>query len=148
MMALAQRIRIADTWKAQPLKGAPGDVLPDVLEAAKAMGISAEATLFDVLYAPTGLRAKAVWPDPKYPGERNATGEALGLDYFPEKALFTEYRAFTLGDGHDLADFDTYMDANCRGLLWPVVNGKETPTASMSILTRMQKPTTFSTASS
>jgi nitrate reductase NapA len=27
---------------------------------------------------------------------------------------------------HDLADFDTYMDDNVRGLKWPVINGKET----------------------
>lgn len=31
-----------------------------------------------------------------------------------------------MGDGHDLADFDTYMDPKVRGLTWPVVNGKET----------------------
>ena len=127
MMELAKRIKVADTWKAQPLAGVKDNMLPDVLEAAKAMGIKPEDSLFDVLFSPKDVRAKAVWPDPKYPGELNATGEALGLDYFPEKALFTEYRAFTLGDGHDLADFDTYMDPKCRGLLWPVVNGKETP---------------------
>ena len=127
MMELAKRIKVADTWKAQPLAGVKDNMLPDVLEAAKAMGIKPEDSLFDVLFSPKDVRAKAVWPDPKYPGELNATGEALGLDYFPEKALFTEYRAFTLGDGHDLADFDTYMDPKCRGLLWPVVNGQETP---------------------
>ena len=84
------------------------------------------ATLYDVLFAPSESR-RAVWPDPKYPNELNGTGKALGLPYFPEKALFNEYRRFTLGDGHDLADFDTYMDPKVRGLLWPVVDGKETP---------------------
>lgn len=67
-----------------------------------------------------------MWPDPLYPNELNATGDALGLKYFPEKALFNEYRQFTVGNGHDLADFDTYQSAKCRGLIWPVVNGKET----------------------
>lgn len=126
MMALAQRIKIADTWGELPLAGAKDGKLPSVLDEAKKLGISADATLFDVLFAPTGLRAKATWPDAKYPNELNATGKALGIEYFPEKALFTEYRTFTLG-GHDLADFDTYMDEKVHGLLWPVVNGKETP---------------------
>ncbi|MEF9943727.1 MAG: molybdopterin dinucleotide binding domain-containing protein, partial [Burkholderiaceae bacterium] len=36
------------------------------------------------------------------------------------------YRQFTLGDGHDLADYDTYMSDDVRGLTWPVVDGKET----------------------
>lgn len=126
MMELAKRIKVADTWGELPLAGVKDNKLPSVLEEAKKMGVADGATLFDVLYAPAGIRAKAVWPDPKYPGELNATGKALGLDYFPEKALFTEYRAFTLG-GHDLADFDTYMDPKVHGLLWPVVDGKETP---------------------
>ena len=90
------------------------------------MGYKPTDTLFDVLFAPTGKRAEAVWPDPLYPNELNATGDALGLKYFPEKALFNEYRQFTVGNGHDLADFDTYQSAKCRGLIWPVVNGKET----------------------
>lgn len=127
MMELAKRIRIADTWGELPLKGVPGDKLPSVLDEAQKMGIKPDATLFDVLYAPTGGRAEAVWPDPKYPNRSNATGEALGLAYFPEKALFNEYRQFTVGNGHDLADFDTYQSDACRGLLWPVVDGKETP---------------------
>ena len=67
-----------------------------------------------------------MWPDPLYKTELNNTGDALGLKWFPEKALSNEYRQFTLGDGHDLADFDTYQDPKCRGLIWPVVNGKET----------------------
>lgn len=89
------------------------------------MGHKAGATLFDVLFAPSEAR-QAPWPDPLYKTELNATGEALGLSYFPEKALFGEYRRFTLGNGHDLADFDTYMREDVRGLLWPVVNGRET----------------------
>lgn len=126
MMEFAKRFKIREVWGEQPLKGVPGDKLPSVLDQAQAMGISPDATLFDVLFAPTQGREKAVWPDKKYPNELNATGEALGLNYFPEKALFDEYRTFGLGNGHDLADFDTYMDPKIRGLLWPVVNGKET----------------------
>lgn len=126
MMEFAKRFKVSETWGAVPLKGVPGDKLPDVLEKAEAMGIDPNATLYDVLFAPSESRS-AVWPDPKYPNELNGTGKALGLPYFPEKALFNEYRQFTLGDGHDLADFDTYMDPKVRGLLWPVVDGKETP---------------------
>lgn len=126
MLELAKRFTISETWKAQPVRGVPGDTLPDVLEKAAAMGLKPETSLFDALFAPKGERAQAVWPDPLYPNELNGTGEALGLNWFPEKALFNEYRRFTLGDGHDLADFDTYQDPECRGLLWPVVNGKET----------------------
>ncbi len=126
MMELAKRFTIGETWKQQPLKGVPGDALPDVLEKAKAMGYKPETTLYDVLFAPNKDR-QAQWPDPLYKGELNATGKALGENYFPEKAMFNEYRQFTLGHGHDLADFDTYQSDKVRGLLWPVVNGKETP---------------------
>ena len=126
MMELAKRFTIGETWKQQPLKGVPGDTLPDVLEKAKAMGYTPETTLYDVLFAPNKDR-QAQWPDPLYKGELNATGKALGENYFPEKAMFNEYRQFTLGHGHDLADFDTYQSDKVRGLLWPVVNGKETP---------------------
>lgn len=125
MMEFAKRFTVDETYRAQPLKGVPNDQLPDVREAAAAMGIGPKTTLFDVLYAPNEKR-NAVWPDPLYKTDLNATGEALGLPYFPEKAMFTEYRQFTLGDGHDLADFDTYQDPKTRGLMWPVVNGKET----------------------
>ena len=121
----ARRFTVDELYRAQPLKGVPGDALPDVREAAAAMGLKGDATLFDVLFAPSAAR-QAAWPDPLYKKELNATGEALGLPYFPEKALFGEYRQFTLGNGHDLADFDTYMREDVRGLLWPVVNGRET----------------------
>ena len=125
MMEFARRFTVDELYRAQPLKGVPGDALPDVREAAAAMGLKGDATLFDVLFAPSAAR-QAAWPDPLYKKELNATGEALGLPYFPEKALFGEYRQFTLGNGHDLADFDTYMREDVRGLLWPVVNGRET----------------------
>ena len=127
MMELAKRFTIGETWGPSPVRGVKGDALPDVREAATAMGLPSSTTLFDALFAPKGVRGEARWPDPKYPGEPNATGEALGLPWLPEKGLFEEYRQFTLGDGHDLADFDTYQSPECRGLLWPVVNGRETP---------------------
>lgn len=125
MMEFARRFTVDECYRAQPLKGVPGDALPDVRETAAAMGYQGDATLFDVLFAPSESR-KAVWPDPLYNTELNASGEALGQDYFPEKALFNEYRQFTLGNGHDLTDFDTYMRKDVRGLLWPVVDGRET----------------------
>lgn len=126
MMEFAKRFTLKEVWGAQPVKGVPNDTLPDVLEAAKAMGYTPESTLFDVLFAPNDKR-QAVWPDPLYKGELNATGKALNLPYFPEKAMFNEYRQFTVGHAHDLADFDTYQSPKTRGLLWPVVDGKETP---------------------
>ncbi|MCK5504388.1 MAG: periplasmic nitrate reductase subunit alpha, partial [Thermodesulfovibrionia bacterium] len=47
-----------------------------------------------------------------------------GYGFFIQKYLWEEYRKFGIGNGHDLADFDTYHKV--RGLKWPVVNGKET----------------------
>ncbi len=125
MMEFARRFKVGELWKAQPLKGVPGDMLPDVVAAAAEKGIKADTDLASVLFMPNAKR-QAVWPDPLYKGEKNATGKALNLPYFPEKALFNEYREFTVGHAHDLADFDTYQDPKTRGLLWPVVNGKET----------------------
>ena len=48
------------------------------------------------------------------------------IDWFPEKALFNEYTEFGRGHAHDLADYDTYLREDVRGLRWPVVDGKET----------------------
>ncbi|MFQ5928827.1 MAG: molybdopterin-dependent oxidoreductase [Acidobacteriota bacterium] len=42
-----------------------------------------------------------------------------------ERALYEEYRQFTLGSGKDVGDFEQLVRA--RGLRWPVVNGRETP---------------------
>ncbi len=41
-----------------------------------------------------------------------------------EREIFNEYRQFTLGRGHDLADYNDYVEN--RGLRWPVVDGQET----------------------
>ncbi|NNF07712.1 MAG: molybdopterin-dependent oxidoreductase [Candidatus Eisenbacteria bacterium] len=38
--------------------------------------------------------------------------------------MFEEYRKFTIGKGKDLASYQTLKET--RGMLWPVVNGKET----------------------
>jgi nitrate reductase NapA len=40
------------------------------------------------------------------------------------RAMYEEYRSFTLGAGKDLASYDELLAA--RGLRWPVVGGKET----------------------
>lgn len=125
MMEFSKHFTVDECWGPQHVAGVEGDTLPDVRTTAHAMGISGNATLFDVLFAPSEKR-QAVWPDPLYKNGLNTTGEALGLPYLPEKALWNEYRQFTLGHGHDLADFDTYMRDDVHGLLWPVVNGKET----------------------
>ena len=51
-------------------------------------------------------------------------------DLFPKakdgyvRALYEEYRSFTLGTGKDLASYDDLVKS--RGLRWPVVDGKET----------------------
>ena len=39
--------------------------------------------------------------------------------------MFEEYRSFGLGHGKDLASYQQLKST--RGMLWPVVNGKETP---------------------
>ncbi len=40
------------------------------------------------------------------------------------KPMFEEYRSFTIGHGKDLASYDDLRKT--RGMIWPVVNGKET----------------------
>lgn len=125
MLEFAKRFKISECWGEKKVAGGK-KTLPDVLGKAKEMGIDPDASLFDVLFAGMPETKQCPWPDPKYPGKQCCTAKALGLDWFPEKALFTEYRQFTLGDGHDLADFDTYLDPKIRGLTWPVVNGKST----------------------
>ena len=125
MLEFSKRFKIFECWGEKQVAGGK-KTLPDVLGKAKEMGINPDASLFDVLFAGMPETKQCPWPDPKYPGKQCCTAKALGLDWFPEKALFTEYRQFTLGDGHDLADFDTYLDPKIRGLTWPVVNGKPT----------------------
>lgn len=130
LMEFSKRFKLKDVWGEKKIPGLKAEgfadnTLPDVLAEARQMGYSPEATLYDVLFA-TPENKKVAWPDPKLRGKLNGTAEALGDKWFVEKALFNEYRQFTLGDGHDLADFDTYMRDDLRGLTWPVVDGKET----------------------
>ena len=40
------------------------------------------------------------------------------------RPMYEEYRSFTLGLGKDVASYDQLLET--RGLLWPVVDGKET----------------------
>ncbi|MEI3353874.1 MAG: hypothetical protein V8R49_02530 [Duodenibacillus massiliensis] len=70
MMELAKRFKISECWKKQK---AGKKTLPNVLEGAKAMGYSPDATLYDVLYAGMKTVKNCPWPDPKYPNERNCT---------------------------------------------------------------------------
>jgi nitrate reductase NapA len=129
-LEFAKRFKLKEVWGEQPVPGlkAPGypeGKLPDVLAEAQKLGYSPDDTLYDVLFA-TPEAQQHKWPDPVAKGHDNHTVKALGVDWFPEKALFQEYRQFGVGHMHDLADFDVYYGDDVRGLKWPVVNGKET----------------------
>ncbi len=131
-LEFAKRFKLKEVWGEHKVaglkaKGFDDGKLPSVLDEAVKMGYSPEDTLYDVLFA-TAENKKVSWPhDPAVTkGHGNHIAEKLGDGWFPEKALFDEYRQFTLGNAHDLADFDTYIDDNSRGLKWPVINGKET----------------------
>lgn len=126
ILEFSKRFKLKEVWGEQPLPGLKADgfedgKLPDVLAKAKAMGYDPEQTLFEVLFATDEMK-KVAWPDPIAEGHPNDMAEYFG--FFVHKALWQEYRKFGLGNGHDLADFDTYH--RVRGLRWPVVNGRET----------------------
>ena len=131
IMEFAKRFKLKEVWGEQKIpglksKGFKDGLLPDVLADAVKMGYSPNDNLYDVLFATKELK-KVAWPDKDVAkGHGNHVAEKLGDGWFPEKALFDEYRTFGVGHGHDLATFATYMDDNVRGLKWPVVNGKET----------------------
>lgn len=126
LLEISKRFTLAEVWKEHSLPGLedadfPKDQLPSVLEEAVKMGYRPEQTLYEVLFATP--EAKAVkWPDPIANGHPNDIADDCG--FFVHKALWNEYRQFGQGNGHDLADFDTYHKV--RGLRWPVVNGRET----------------------
>jgi nitrate reductase NapA len=130
VVEFSKRFKLKEVWGEQKVPGlkaagfADGK-LPSVLESAKAMGYSAEDTLYDVLFATTDNK-KFKWPDPVAKGHDNHTVKHLGVDWFVEKAVFEEYAQFGRGHEHDLAEFDVYFRDDVRGLKWPVVNGKET----------------------
>ena len=126
LLEFSKRFKLKEVWNEQPLPGLVADgfedgKLPDVLAEAKAMGYDPEQTLYDVLFAQPEM-TKVKWPDPIADGHDNDIAEDFG--FFVHKALWNEYRQFGLGNGHDLADFDTYHKV--PGLRWPVVNGRET----------------------
>lgn len=132
-LEFAKRFKLKEVWGEQKIpglkaKGFENGVLPSVLDEAVKMGYSPEDTLYDVLFA-TEENKKVEWPnDPAVTkGHGNHIAEKLDDGWFPEKALFDEYRKFGVGHAHDLATFDTYMRDDVRGLKWPVVDGKETP---------------------
>ena len=131
ILEFAKRFKLSEVWGEQKIpglksKGFTDGLLPDVLADAKKMGYSPDDSLYDVLFA-TKENKKVAWPDDAVSkGHGNHIAEKLGDGWFPEKALFNEYRQFGVGHAHDLADFDTYMSDKVRGLKWPVINGKET----------------------
>jgi nitrate reductase NapA len=130
-LEFAKRFTLREVWGEQPVKGVNGegyvdDKLPDVLADAQKMGYSPDDTLYDVLFA-TPENKKVKWPDKSVSkGHGNHIAEKLGDGWFPEKALFNEYRQFGVGHHHDLAEFDVYYRDDVRGLKWPVIDGKET----------------------
>ena len=84
------------------------------------MGYDPEQSLYEVLFATPATDVRLAGSHRR--GTPNDIAEDFG--FFVHKALWQEYRQFGLGNGHDLADFDTYH--RVRGLRWPVVNGRET----------------------
>jgi len=125
MLEFSKRLRLRDVWREQRIaglkvEGFPDGTLPDVLAEAAKMGYTPDATLYEVLFARPELR-RVAWPDPLAGGRANATVSALGENWFVEKALFEEYRQFTVNFHHDLAPYDVYYGERMRGLRWPVV---------------------------
>jgi nitrate reductase NapA len=125
MLEFAKRFRLREVWGEKNVpelkaEGYADNKLPDVLAEAGRMGYTPDSTLYDVLFARPENR-KFAWPDPVAKGRGNATVQALGEKWFVEKALFEEYRQFTVGYQHDLAPFDVYYADDVRGLRWPVV---------------------------
>jgi nitrate reductase NapA len=129
MVEFSKRFTLAEVWKEHKINDKV--TLPDVMTKARAMGYKDTDTLYDVLYANRDAKSYK-WPDPVGNGFMNseAAGDKRdvegfkGYGFFIQKYLWEEYRKFGLGNGHDLADFDTYHKV--RGLKWPVINGKET----------------------
>jgi nitrate reductase NapA len=130
VLEFSKRFTLAEVWGEQPVPGLKAGgfadgVLPDVLADAEKLGYRPEQTLYEVLFA-TPEAQKTAWPDAVGTDHQCCTAEAGDLDWFPEKALFEEYRRFGVDHAHDLAPFDTYYRDDVRGLRWPVIDGKET----------------------
>ena len=125
MLELSKRFKLKDVWGEQKIPGLKAEgfedgKLPDVLKAAEAMGYNPEMSLYEVLFA-TPDNKKVKWPDPIAKGHANHIADLLGDGWFPEKALFEEYRKFGMGKAHDLAPFDVYHADDVLGMRWPVV---------------------------
>jgi nitrate reductase NapA len=130
MLEFSKRFKLKEVWGEQKVpglktKGFEDGHLPDVLEEARRMGYGPDDTLYRVLFE-TPFNRRVAWPDPVARGRANHTVTHAGIAWFPEKALFEEYRVFGLDHAHDLASFDTYYRDDVRGLKWPVIDGKET----------------------
>jgi len=135
---LSKRFTVKDVWGEYQPSGPRKEVLPSMIEKAKAMGYTEDTTMFDILFANERARSyKLDQNDPIQKGYDNSEGygdsrNVVGSDgkvfegygFFIQKYLFEEYAEFGRGHAHDLADFDTYHKV--RGLKWPVVDGKET----------------------
>jgi nitrate reductase NapA len=129
VVEFSKRFTLRDVWGRQKINDKV--TLPDVRAKAEAMGYGLDDTLYDVLFANADAK-KFMWPDPvghgfintEAGGDKRDVAGFKGYGFFLQKYLWEEYRAFGLGNGHDLADFDTYH--RVRGLKWPVVDGRET----------------------
>jgi nitrate reductase NapA len=124
MIEFSKRFKLKDVWGEQKVPGLKEEgyeegKLPSVLAEAEKMGYSPEDTLYKVLFE-TEANKKVKWPDPIAKGHDNHTVKVLGVDWFVEKALYEEYRQFTINYQHDLAPFDVYYADDVRGLKWPV----------------------------
>lgn len=134
MMEFSKRFKLKEVWGEKKINDKL--TLPNVLEAAKAMGYNEDSTLYDVLYAnkealgykTSDSMLKDTINSEVFGDKREVVGSNgevfKGYGFFVQKYLWEEYRKFGVGHAHDLADFDTYH--RVRGLRWPVVDGKET----------------------
>ena len=124
-MEFSKRFKVKEFWGEQKVPGLKeagyeDGKLPSILDEAAKLGISPDATLYEVLFA-NAENKKYKWPDPVAKGHGNHVAELLGDGWFPEKALFQEYTQFGRGKGKDLADYDVYLSDEVRGLKWPVM---------------------------
>ncbi|MCI0652601.1 MAG: molybdopterin-dependent oxidoreductase [Planctomycetes bacterium] len=110
-----------------PTTDAADLVLPSALwvEREGAYGNSERRTQhWDKMVEPPGEAREDAW-------QVIQVAKKMGMErLFPwpegdwHRAMFEEYRSFTIGTGKDLASYDELRAT--RGMLWPVVGGKET----------------------
>ncbi len=143
IVEFSKRFTIKDVWGESKLRGknketGKPNMLPSVIDKAKAMGYNENTTLYEILFANKDAKTYKIDDnDPVQKGYDNTeckgdSRKTLGSDgkpwsgygFFLQKYLFEEYASFGRGHGHDLAPFDVYHQV--RGLKWPVVDGKET----------------------